>query len=476
MLLTISLLGEHTEDLGYLLHKNPYRAQWFELNFGKAYVFYPEAGEHKTTAALLLDINPIDLARGKLGSKDGGLFDYVNDRPYAVSSFMSTAIARIFGTAMSGKCSKKQALADSPLELEANITMLPCQGNDEFVREIFEPLGYAVTVKKSMLDEQFEEWGESPYVDLTIKGKIRLAELLNHLYVLIPVFDRKKHYYVAADEVEKLLKHGEGWLKNHPHRNKIISRYFPMCKSYANETIRRISEDDIFEEAEENENTSVVEQAERAENAAASEQKEKKKPLNQQRLEAVIQEVIASGAGTVIDMGCGDGKLTELLLKQKQLDKIAAADVSVQSLERAAERLKIDRMSEYKRKRLDLFQASLTYRDERFSGYDTACIIEVIEHLDVQRIEAFERVVFEFAAPNTVILTTPNVEYNSHYGIENGTLRHDDHRFEWTREQFKNWCENVSKQFNYTVVIKEIGEPDENLGSPTQMGVFRKCV
>jgi len=99
VLLTITYVGKQTQDLGYLLHKNPYRAQSFDLSFGNAYVFYPEVTDEKTTAALLLDINPIDLARGKLGTRDGGLFDYVNDRPYVASSFMSTALVRVFGSA-----------------------------------------------------------------------------------------------------------------------------------------------------------------------------------------------------------------------------------------------------------------------------------------------------------------------------------------------------------------------------------------
>ena len=153
MLLTITYEGNKTQDLGYLLHKNPFRAQSFELSFGKAYVFYPEVSDERTTAALLLDINPIDLARGKLGTRDGGLFDYVNDRPYVSSSFMSTALVRVFGSAMSGRCDERPELAESPLNLTACVHMLPCRGSEELPREIFEPLGYRVEVKASVLDE-----------------------------------------------------------------------------------------------------------------------------------------------------------------------------------------------------------------------------------------------------------------------------------------------------------------------------------
>jgi hypothetical protein len=127
MLLTITYNGENVSDLGYLLHKNPARPQTIELSFGKAHVFYPEVSAERCTAALLLDIDPLDLARGKEGSGSGGLFDYVNDRPYVSSSFMCTAISQAFGTAMSGRCEKRQALADTPLRLSARITMLPCK-------------------------------------------------------------------------------------------------------------------------------------------------------------------------------------------------------------------------------------------------------------------------------------------------------------------------------------------------------------
>lgn len=469
MLLTITMKGKNTQELGYLLHKNPYRPQWFELNFGKAYVFYTEISDSRTTAALLLDINPIDLARGKLGSRDGGLFDYVNDRPYVVSSFMSSAISKVFSTAMSGKCAKRQELANLPLDLEAGLHMLPVRGDETLVNEVFEPLGYEVTVKKSVLDEKFPEWGESCYIDLTIRGKVRLCELLNHLYTLIPVMDKQKHYYMSEDEIDKLLKHGEGWLGSHPAKNKIIKRYFDMRKSYANKLMNRLAD----------ENTEAAEDLV-SENYEASESTEgiaKKIPLNTLRLEEVKNAVLKSGAESVLDIGCGECKLTSMLLSEKQIKRVSAADVSVRVLERARKRLNYDNMPLYRKNKLTLMQASLLYRDKRFSGFDAACVIEVIEHLDIQRIPAFERVLFEFAEPRTVVLTTPNKEYNVNYtSMENGELRHTDHRFEWTRDEFKNWCGQVCEKFGYRVKISYIGDTDEKYGSPTQMGVFTKCV
>lgn len=473
MLLTITYEGQNTQNLGYLLYKHPDRAQQFELSYGKAYVFYPEVSDERTTAALLLDIDPIDLARGKLGSKDGGLFDYVNDRPYAATSFMSTAIARVFGTAMSGRCDSRQELADKPIKLTACLSSLKDNGNTELAGQLFEPLGYTVTAERSQLDAHFPEWGESPYIDLTISGTVKLSELLNHIYVLIPVFDRQKHYYISEDEINKLLDHGEGWLAEHPYKEKITQRYFAVKRNYARRAMDiLLAEEAITEEvlADEPDTEEVIE-----ETGNDTAEKEVYTPLNTQRMEAVRNAVLASGASSVIDLGCGECRLTSLLLNEPQIKNVTACDVSVHELEKAARRLKLDRMQPYRKNKLTLMQASLTYKDKRFEGFDCACVVEVIEHIEPMRIPAFERAVFEFAAPKTVILTTPNKEYNVNYeAMQENDLRHGDHRFEWTRAEFKAWTEHICERFGYSCELTGIGDNDGQHGTPTQMGVFTK--
>jgi len=465
MLLTITYTGQNATDLGYLLYKNPYRPQVFELNHGKAYVFYPEVSNERTTTALLLDIDPIDLARGKVGTTGGGLFDYVNDRPYVSSSFMSTAISKVFGTAMTGRADAHQELSDSPLDLAAVVTMLPCRGEQEKINSIFEPLGYAVSYETFVSDENFPDWGESKYVNLTISGKVRLRDLLKHLYVLIPVFDRQKHYWVGADEVEKLLRIGEDWLPNHPEKAYITGRYLNRRRSLVNMAFEQLAAANV-----------VDGEVLTAEPEEQEEKSDKKQNLNTQRLGSVIAALKSYGAKRVIDIGCGEGNLLNLLVKERQFTNIAGVDVSHIALERAREKLKLERAGDSMRERIQLFQGSLTYKDSRFSGYDAACVIEVIEHLDVPRLAAFERVLFEFAKLPVVVLTTPNKEYNANYGfLYEDDLRHGDHRFEWTRVEFRDWANQTAEKFGYAVQFSEIGDADETHGAPTQMGVFTVC-
>jgi 3' terminal RNA ribose 2'-O-methyltransferase Hen1 len=475
MLLTITYRENPATNIGFLLHKNPARAQVFDMSFGRAYVFYPKAGDTECTAALLIDLNPVDLARGKVGSSEGGLFDYVNDRPYVASSFMSTALSKVYSTAMSGRCDKRPELAASAIELEAGITMLPCRGDTDLIRRIFEPLGYTAEFQSFPLDEKFPEWGESDYVNLTIRGRVRLCELLNHLYVLIPVFDKQKHYWMSDEEVEKLMRHGEGWLSSHPEMKLITGRYFNKKRGLANQAIKSLLDADEIESAVEEVSEESADKPPEAESVAA-EVKEKRVSLNERRLDAVVSAVRDCGARSVADLGCGEGRLLSKLINENQITKLIGLDVSVYALERAKSRLRLDRIAEYKRDKLTLLQGSLTYRDKRIEGFDAVCVVEVLEHMDIDRLPAFERTVFEFAAPRTVILTTPNKDYNKNYeSMSEGAMRHHDHRFEWTRAEFRSWTEDVCRRFGYSVVRSEIGDTDEAAGAPTEMGVFTKC-
>jgi 3' terminal RNA ribose 2'-O-methyltransferase Hen1 len=467
MLLSITTTHRPATDLGYLLAKHPGKCQSFSLSYGAAHVFYPQADEAQCTACLLLDIDPIGLVRGPQRHKakaEGTLAQYVNDRPYVTSSFMSVAIAQVLGSALRGSCKDRPDLAATPIPLEAGLAVVPCRGGEPFLRRLFEPLGYNVDATRTALDERFPEWGEAPYYRVKLAHTTTLSDLLTHLYVLLPVLDNSKHYWVGRDELEKLLARGEGWLAEHPERDEIARRYLKHQRSLAREAIERLMADEQLDP------DAADEQNERDEQAL-----ERKLTLNEERMRTVVAVLKDTGARRVIDLGCGEGRLLSLLLRDKEFSSIAGADVSHRALEIAADRLKLDRMPDRQRERLSLFQGSLTYRDERFAGYDAVCAIEVIEHIDASRLRAFERVVFEFARPQTVVITTPNAEYNVRFEtLPAGKLRHRDHRFEWTRAEFETWAKHTADQHGYAVRFAPIGPVDPEVGPPTQMGVFSR--
>ena len=459
MLLTITTTHRPAMDLGYLLHKNPARAQTFDLSVGKAHVFYPEASDGRCTVALLVDINPVTLART---SRRASLRQYVNDRPYVASSFMSTALLKVFGSAMSGSSKDRPQLAVTPIPLTARLAMLPSRGGEPILRRLFEPLGYEVTARSHQLDDRFPAWGMSEYLTVELNGRQTLANLLQHLYVLIPTLDDDKHYWVDRAEVDKLMLRGGDWLARHPARDLIVQRYLKGLRSFTTEAFERLLEED-------------PQLADGDALESAEEAIEKPLGLADQRMEAVAGVLKAAGARRVLDLGCGEGRFLRRLLHEPFAEELVGIDASMSALARAKERLGIDRLPGIQRSRVKLLHSSLTYRDSRLAGFDGAAVIEVVEHLDPERLPAFERSVFEFAAPGVVALTTPNVDYNVRFrSLRPGQLRHPDHRFEWSRRDFQGWSESVADRFGYGVTFEGVGAEDAEVGAPTQMAVFKR--
>ncbi len=460
MLLTIAA-DISTSDLGYLLHKNPARIHDFDLPFGKAHVFYPEQSVERSQAALLLDVDPVGLVRGRSQAVNESLRQYVNDRPYAASSFLSVALSNVFGTAMNGRSKERQALADQVLDFEAVVTAVPCRAEPDYLDRLFHPLGYDLQSTGYLLDENFPEWGIGPHRTIRLKNRCRLQDLLTHLYVLVPVLDAEKHYWVGEDEVEKLLRKGEGWLANHPERDSITARYLRHDRKLTSSALSRLSEEDTAEsDASPPEEEIAVEE-----------------PLKlwEQRIGTVLSVLKSITAKSVLDVGCGEGKLLRPLLQDRAFERIVGMDVSWRVLEKASKGLHLDQMAPAARSRIQLIHGSLLYRDARLNGFDAAAVIEVIEHLDPARLAAFEQVLFKHARPGAVIITTPNAEYNDCFeSLPAGRLRHRDHRFEWTRSEFQTWANGIGERFDYHVRFLPVGVEDPMVGPPTQMGVFER--
>lgn len=456
MLLTITTTHEPATDLGYLLVKHPDKVHRFALPTGTAYVFYPRADRDRCTAALLLEVDSQRLAR------PGSEVAYVNDRPYAASSLLAVALAKVFRTAMRGGTKDRPALAAATLPLELAIPVLRCHGGADLADRVFAPLGWTVTASPIPLDPTVPEWGDSRYVDLTLTGTLQLADALHQLYVLLPVLDDAKHYWVAPDEIDKLLRAGEGWLAAHPERRLITERYLVHQRAYADAALARLADSDPDQ---------VDNAVDGSDEDAALPEPVRRQPLAAQR-RAAVRAAIA-GAGTVLDLGCGSGALLAELLEDPRHRRIVGADVSTRALALAERRLRLDRLPERQRDRVALWQTALTYRDDRLRGFDAAVLMEVIEHVDPPRLPALVDAVFGHAQPEQVVVTTPNVEYNEKYPGLTG-LRHPDHRFEWSRATFADWAGTVAVDNDYRVELRGVGEADPVVGAPTQLALFRR--
>ncbi|MFJ9159933.1 3' terminal RNA ribose 2'-O-methyltransferase Hen1 [Streptomyces griseoviridis] len=476
MFLTLTTTGtpeRPATDLGHLLHKHPDRAQTFSTSYGTAHVLYPEAGPTRCTAALLLEVDAVALVRrgkgkGRGGAPDAALAQYVNDRPYAASSLLAVALSAVFSTAMRGVCKALPERAAEPLPLRVEVPALPARGGPDLVRRIFAPLGWTVSAEPVALDGEFPEWGDSRYVRLVLESeRLTVAEALRHLYVLLPVLDDAKHYWVAPDEVDKLLRAGEGWLPAHPEQKLITSRYLARRWSLTQQARERLE----LVRLAESDDSQVTE----IDNAVAADTgtEERPTPLAVRRRDAILAALRQAGAARVLDLGCGQGELVQALLKDVRFTEIVGVDVSMRALTIAGRRLKLDRLGERQASRVTLLQGSLAYTDKRLAGYDAAVLSEVVEHVDLPRLPAVEYAVFGAARPRTVLVTTPNVEYNVRWdSLPAGHVRHGDHRFEWTREEFRAWAAAVAERHGYTVEFTPVGPDDPEVGPPTQMAVF----
>ena len=446
MLLTVTSTAAQATDLGFLLHKHPDRVQSFELPVGTAHVFYPEATPERCTAALLLEVDPVTLVRGRAATQD----QYVNDRPYAASSLLAVALGKVFSTARTGRCATRPDLEGVALPLTIHVPAVPCAEGADLVERLFAPLGWQVDARVPPLDPQVPAWGDAPYVDLTLVGTMTLDAALTHLYVLLPVLDDDKHYWVGADEVDKLVRAGSGWLADHPERELVTRRYLAHQRGYVEDaTARLVALDDV----------------------EAPTEPVARPSLARARREAVALALRDVGARRVVDLGCGEGALLRELVTDPSFTELVGVDVAARELDRAARW--VDRLPDQQRTRVTLRQSSATYRDPAIAGFDALVLMEVVEHLDPERLPALESTVFAHARPGAVVVTTPNAEFNGLYEqLQPGGMRHPDHRFEWTRAQFAAWATDLAERHGYAVAFRDVGPADDVHGPATQLALF----
>lgn len=482
MLLTLTSTAPEATDLGFLLHKHPGKVQSFELPVGTAHVFYPEATAERCTVALLLEVDPVALVRGRAGSagRSGfALAQYVNDRPYAASSMLATALGAVFRTAISGRCAARPELPDRPLPLVVEIPAVPSRGGPELVERLFRPLGWDVDVRAVPLDPAVPAWGASRYVELRLTGTLRLADALSHLYVLLPALDADKHYWVGPDEVDKLLRAGDGWLAAHPERDVIARRYLANQRDLAAAAVERLGPldpDDLPDTHAPLDGADAGAVSDPA-TGEAPDGTPSPPPLARLRADAVLAVLRDVGARSVVDLGCGEGALLAMLMEDRTVERLLGVDVSHRALETAARRLRLDTLPEHQRSRVELAQSSLTYTDARVAGFDAAVLMEVVEHVDPPRLAALERAVLGHARPGVLVVTTPNAEHNVRYPhLAHGHLRHQDHRFEWSRAEFEAWASAAADRHGYRARFEAVGGVDPDVGPPTQMAVLTRTV
>lgn len=423
MQLSIYTKNPHAKAISHLLAKNP--ATVYERHVkGHAVRFvYHQMTDDELYASIFVTPDSLALV------KDNEAFDithYINDREFAVSTIFLSLIRSALGTALNGK-PKDDYLTYANMAFPFTFEFGPISSSltDEEIRNLWEPLGYEVTID-AMTSAKRARF-------LTLTNSITLQKALQQLFILIPVMDDYKHYFIDEAERERLQKYGEGWLEAHPMRDFIFKKALRFKQLFMTKN---------------------------------NEQKAVKPSLNTQRYEAIAHTVAALNPKTVIDMGAGEGKLSMLLAQMNTLTKLYSVDPSNQALAKMQKRFADTHFASAP----IIKWGSLYYEDKEFTGVDVFILCEVIEHLEEERLPQIMQLITQTYAPKHVIITTPNAEYNAVYELEE--MRHDDHRFEWTRQQFETWCKEIAP--HYDCQFKGIGDLHAQYGTPTQMCIMTR--
>ena len=447
MQLTIRGTGPDVQVISYLLAKNPNNLYERNVSGHLVRMFFSQFSQEEIEVTFFVTPDPIELSRNN--SKTYDITSYINDREFVVSSIFCTFLRTALGTALNGKPKEEfEPWVNHPFPLEFSFGPVASNLSDQIILDLFQPLGYEVEIRYGEVDYSMDFKPKSTARFITINGSTTLQTGLRQLFVLIPVLDNYKHYYIDEQEVEKIERYGEGWLDKHPQRDFILRQALRFKEVYAplaNQTIQTEPETVI----------------------------QPKVRLNELRYDKIIGKIDQLiRKETIVDLGSGEGKLSEKLGFVTGVKEILAVEPSESATLKSLKRFeKVEKNENFIKPKQIL--GSLFYYDERLKNKDVLILCEVIEHIDEYRLPKIMRTILQGYQPGTLLITTPNQEYNKVYQMDE-EYRHPDHRFEWTREEFQKWCQLQNEKNEYDITFDGIGEGHELYGYPTQMCLFTR--
>lgn len=434
MLLTLRVTGPHASDLEVLLDKCPDKLHSTSLPFGLAHVFFPEVSPDAVTVALVVDVDAVVWSSNGFSSG----FGLTN------AAMLSAAIASVFSTALAARSPGRPDLVTAILPVEVRVSSFDVRPGTDDARALFSPLGYDVVVHEDVVDALSGTSTNLVRQTVCLAKQCSLYEVLSHLYVLGPVLDGHADDHVLERERDALLLHAEGAARGHVAGDRIIQAYAARRPSGAGAALARLLAMDVTE-------------GQTALDSAIA-----PTLLDDARIDAIVFELREASVSSVVDLGCGDGKLLARLVREKVLTRIVGFDVSIRALDAAASRMKLDRRGGKKSERIELLHGSLFYSDSRLQGFDAAVLADVIQHVNADRLGDLERVVFHDAQPATVVVMM-NVATRD--GVVPPGLEHS-----WSTNQFDAWASAVSERRAYRVRLLSIGSS----GPTTRMAVFTR--
>jgi 3' terminal RNA ribose 2'-O-methyltransferase Hen1 len=419
MLLSISVEGAGADTLSYVVQKHP--AKIFEK--GNLRLFFPKYDKNASSLVAMAEFPEF-----KLWDKDTpGADAYVSSREYALSSLFCRELKGAFGTVLSGKYKdeKDQKMAETPLEVVVDALPLATSLTDEQLRSLFQPLRYAGFTPSYTVDHSYQyPWMPQRHrvLELALRGQKTIREVLRHLLVLIPAIDNYTHYTELDTLVAELKNYGEGWLDQHPKKAFITARFLRNSRKLIKE----------FDGAEEKKQGEA--------------ELEKRIFLGELRTNWFLDTVKRLGARSVVDAGCGSGRLAEAMNKAGVLE-VSAFDCHGKAVQAAKYHLE---------NKANVFFSSLMYRDDRLLSKDAILLQEVVEHMPAFQLRRAMELIFKVYRPKWVLMSTPNRSYNKIFGMPEGAFRHRDHKFEFDEAEAKRFCDSLPGGYKYA--IEPIGQ------------------